>query len=152
MGKDPKAEDIYWDQAADCLYFSSKFHLLEWWKCVGCKKWPEVYLVFCIWIALPNSNAFQERIFSLCTWFDNPLRQSLKETRFEMAVLLAVNDAFLCTETPTDAETVEIMKTIVATFEKELGSDVVADLQSGFDSVGLVDPDDEDSDYDFDTE
>ena len=69
-----------------------------------------------------------------------------------MAVLLEVNDAFLCTETPTDAETVEIMKTIVATFEKELGSDVVADLQSGFDSVGLVDRDNEDSDYDFDTE
>ena len=152
MGKDPNAEDIDWDQAEDCLYFSSKFHLLEWWKCVGCKKWPEVYLVFCIWIALPNSNSFQERIFSLYTWFDNPLRQSLKETRFEMAVLLAVNDAFICTETPTDAETVEIMKTIVATFEKELGSDVVADLQSGFDSVGLVDPDDKDSDSDFDIE
>lgn len=52
MNKDPSKESIDWSSATeDLLYFSSKFILLEWWKSVGRKKWPEIYLVFCIWIA-----------------------------------------------------------------------------------------------------
>eukprot|EP00956_Cyclotella_meneghiniana_P032818 scaffold91636_cov36-Cyclotella_meneghiniana.AAC.4 len=156
LGKDPKAENIDWATAEeDCLYYSSKFNLLEWWKSVGRTKWPEVYLVFCIWVALPNSNGFQERIFSLCTWFDNPLRQSLKETRFEMAVLLAINDAFLSDTAPSVEETKEILKKVVATFEEELGSEFVAEVQLGFDRAGLLvseDDSDDDSGDDFDDE
>ena len=40
---------------------------------------------------LPASNAFQERIFSACTWYDDPLNQSLHDVRFERKVLLGLN-------------------------------------------------------------
>ena len=42
-------------------------------------------------MALPAANAFLERMFSTVTWFDDPLRQSLGHDRFEMGVLLGVN-------------------------------------------------------------
>ncbi len=40
---------------------------------------------------LPAANAFLERMFSTATWFDDLLRQNLGHDRFEMGVLLGVN-------------------------------------------------------------
>ena len=42
-------------------------------------------------MALPAANAFLERMFSTATWFDDPLRKNLGHDRFEMGVLLGVN-------------------------------------------------------------
>ena len=42
-------------------------------------------------MALPAANAFLERMYSTATWFDDPLRQSLGHDRFEMGILLGVN-------------------------------------------------------------
>ena len=97
----------------DTLYISSLFDSCEWWRNVGRKRHYLVFLVVPSIIALPSSNGFQERIFSACTWFDNPLRQSLKSTRFEMAVLLAVNKSLLCCKVFSEEKFEEITKNVI---------------------------------------
>ena len=112
---------IDWEKVEDfdILYILSQFDLLEWWKSVGAKKYPIIVLVALIILALPPSNAFLERIFSTCTWFDNCLRQSLKFKRYEMSVLLAVNTAFLANCTPSAEEGKSIVEKVIEIFEKE---------------------------------
>ena len=79
---------------------------------------PQVFSVFPAVIEHSASNDFQERIFSTCTWFDNPLRQSLQNERFEMAVLLTVNKSFLDMTVPSEARAKEIVARVLATFER----------------------------------
>eukprot|EP00984_Skeletonema_dohrnii_P026908 scaffold16320_cov131-Skeletonema_dohrnii-CCMP3373.AAC.2 len=54
----------------------------------------EVFAAALSILALPTSNAFMERTFSACTWHDDPLRQSLREERYEKKDVLAVNANF----------------------------------------------------------
>ena len=61
---------------------------------------------------------FLERIFSTCTWFDSHLRQKLSDENFEMAVLIAVNDAVINGVVPTEEKAKEIMDSVIATFDK----------------------------------
>ena len=70
-------------------------------------------------IALPPSNAFLERIFSACTWFDDPLRQKLQDKRFEMAVLIAVNDKLLNGVVPSEKSVEEIVESVLTLLDKE---------------------------------
>ena len=114
MGKE--SSDVDWNKVRNnnTLYISSLFDSCEWWRNVGRKHHHLVFLVVSEIIALPSSNGFQERIFSACTWFDNPLRQSLKSTRFEMAVLLAVNESLLCNKVPSEDELEEIVRNVVS--------------------------------------
>ena len=62
--------------------------------------------------------ASRNAIFSACTWFEDPLRQLLKEDDFEMAVLLSVNKALFCVEVPSedDAEKI-IVESVVTKFK-----------------------------------
>ena len=78
---------IDWEKvyAFNLLYISSQFDVMEWWKSDGKKKYPLIALVALVILALPPSNAFLERIFGTCTWFDHHLRQRLKFSRYEMA-------------------------------------------------------------------
>ena len=69
-------------------------------------------------VSIQNSNAFQERTFRACTYFDNPSRQRLKSECFKIDVLLAANEALLKTEVPSDADAKEIVSNVLATFEK----------------------------------
>ena len=72
------------------------FNLCEWWlHVVSTERHALVYLVLPVIIALPPSDAFLGRIFSACTWLDDPLRQRLKEYRIEKAVLVAVNECLI---------------------------------------------------------
>lgn len=93
MNKD--TSDIDWKRvkgvSPDVLYISSKFDMLEWWKTQGKTKYWDVFVAGLPTMALPAANAFLERIFSTATWFDDPLRQKLGHERFEMGVLLGVN-------------------------------------------------------------
>ena len=93
MGKD--TNDIDWKRvkgvSPDILYISSKFDMLEWWKTQGKTEYWDVFVAGLPTMALPAANAFLERMFSTATWFDDPLRQSLGHDRFEMGVLLGVN-------------------------------------------------------------
>ena len=68
-------------------------------------------------LACPSANGLQERIFSACTWFDNPLRQSLTDKRFEMAVLLAVNESLLQCNVPSEEEARKIVARVIAKFD-----------------------------------
>lgn len=131
---------IDWDRvkANDTIYISSKFDLLEWWKNVGASSTSQYRLIFPVVLivtAVPASNGSQERTFSICTIFDDHLRQRLKPKRFEMAVLLAVNHAFLRSKIPTEEECKDIVKKVISTFstdpefdpEKDLGLDPEAE-------------------------
>lgn len=119
MKKDPKTVD--WNRVNDneTLYISSLFDLREWWLNVGFQQHREIYFVVPSIIAVPGSNAFQERVFSACTFFDDVLRQRLSDMRFEMSVLIAVNENLLNeTESVTEERADEIVQHIIDTFEK----------------------------------
>ena len=125
-------EDVDWALAReDTLCASSLFEVCEWWVKVGRGKNPLFFLVVPAIIALPAANSFQERIFSACTHFNDPLRQSLKEARFEMAVLLSVNESLLSGTVPTEEEAKEIVKDVVAKFETDSELEDCLDLFSG---------------------
>ena len=64
-------------------------------------------------IALPPSNAFLERIFSACSWCDDPLLQRLKDDRFEKAVLIAVNESLISGVSTTKEKVKGIVETVV---------------------------------------
>jgi hypothetical protein len=140
MDKDPSSID--WEKVTgdepDILYISSIFDVLEWWKSVGRDKHPLVYTVALSIIALPASNAFLERIFSTCTRFDDPLRNRLKAKRFEMTVLLAVNEVLLDNSgnVPTDEEAQNIVEKVISIFDKDPFFDAAIDLG--------IDPNDDD--------
>ena len=87
-----------------------------------------IYFVVPLTNSLSSHNGFQERIRSACTWFDSPLRQSLKDKRFEMAVLLAVNESLLACEVPSDEKAKEMVEKVIANFEKDIVFDASADL------------------------
>ena len=105
----PTPEDWQRVDVEDVLYISSKFDSLEWWNKVGRVSHKKVFYVAPIIIALPTHNGFQERTFSICTWFDSPVRQRLKGSRFEMAVLLAVNEGLLSGDSPSEDQAKEIV-------------------------------------------
>ena len=117
MGKACDDIDFNKVKANKTLCISSKFDLREWWL-HSRSNHSIVYVAVPTLVSLPNSNAFQERTFSTCTYFDDPLRQRLKRERFEMAVLLAVNEALLKTEVPSEADAKQIVSKVLATFEK----------------------------------
>ena len=75
--------EVDWEKVneVDVLYISSIFDSLEWWKAQGARNFPEIFRVALPISALPASNAFLERIFSACTYFVDPLRQSLSPLR-----------------------------------------------------------------------
>ncbi len=81
-----------------------------------------IFTIVPLLVALPSHNGFQERTFSACTWFDNPLRQSLEDERFEKAVLLAVNECFIEGEVLTDEKAKEIVRKVVASVELDVDS------------------------------
>jgi len=127
--------DIDWTRVkkGDLLYISSKFDKLEWWKEVGQVKHDLVYLVAPPIIAIPSSNGLLERIFSSCSWFDDSLHQSLKPRRFEMAILMSVNESFLDNGdyVPSEERAQDIVQSVIDIFEgdDDLGFDVVTDLR-----------------------
>lgn len=135
----------------DLLYFSRKFDLLEWWKNVGQVKYPLLFPVVPPALAIPTHNAFLERIFSICRWFDDPLRQSLKFPKVEMSVLLAVNESFLSNEVPSEDEAKGIVKKAISILKKadpslDVAVDLGLDLEA--DDLQAVETDEEDDEDD----
>ena len=114
-------------QEKEILYISSLFDVREWWSKIGREQHGFVFWVAPPMIALPSSNAFQERIFSACTHFDNPIRQRLKESRFEMAVLLAVNESLLECKIPTNEKAQEMVEKVIKRFTDADGMLTAAD-------------------------
>ena len=138
LGKNWKKSGIDWKRVEeyDTLYISRLFDLVEWWKNRGIGLFPHVVVAVPSIIAVPSSNGHQERTFSTCTYFDDELRSRLKEERFEMAVLIAVNKTMTKIEIPTSNEAKAIVSKAVA--------NVVAlssDLESKLDKLGIPDGD-----------
>ena len=135
MGNDCKGID--WTRVEgveiDILYISSLFDVREWWSKIGRELHGLVFWVAPPMIALPSNNGFQERIFSACTHFDNPIRQRLKGSRFEMAVLLAVNESILKCEIPTNEKAQEIVEKVIKRFEDTTDQMFVAADAMGID-------------------
>jgi hypothetical protein len=75
----------------DAVYVSKYFDLLLWWKEVGSRTFVEVSCAALVMLGKPTHNAFQERVFSRGTYKDSLLKKSLKENKFEMAVLNSLN-------------------------------------------------------------
>ena len=94
MSKNQSNIDWIRVKSGDLLHISSNFDVLEWWKTVGVMKHPAALVAALSILALPASNAFQERVFSACTWHDDPLNQSLHNVRFERKFLLGLNADF----------------------------------------------------------
>ncbi len=122
-------EAIDWNRVedGDVLYASSHFDMCEWWRVVGRKVYAQIYPVVPPVIAVPSSNDFQERTFSACTFFDDVLRQRLKEGRFEMAVLLAKNESLLNKTEIDDDRAKDIIRSVMEVME---GLDLGIDLES----------------------
>ena len=92
-----KTEDVDWNAVAkgDSLYIAKVFDVMNWWAHRGKMMFPIVALIAPRVLSRPASNAYQERIFSTCSWFDSKLRSRLGPERFEMAVLLTVNRVWM---------------------------------------------------------
>ena len=138
QGKTEKEVDWKKVEMGDIMYISRKFDLLEWWEKIGSKQHELVFLATLPFLALPASNAFVERLFRTCTWFDSPLCQRLKHKRFEMAVLTAANESFLLEKDSESSEQdkKEIVNKVFKIYEKndagftaedDLGIDVCQD-------------------------
>jgi hypothetical protein len=65
-----------------------------WWKKNG-KNHRLIERVAARELACPDSNALQERVFSLCKLIDSPLRQNLGNAKFEMLLVLSFNKDFI---------------------------------------------------------
>ena len=44
------------------------------------------------YLSIPPSNGFQERVFSACTYFECAIQSRQKDEKYEMKVLLSVNE------------------------------------------------------------
>ena len=90
-------DNIEWEKVdrRDLLHISSVFDLSEWWHVVGHKAHVIVFHAVPLIISILSSNAHQECVFSACTYFDNTLLQNLKDERYEVKVLMAVNEHFM---------------------------------------------------------
>ena len=131
---DWKAVDVDWKKVDDnnTLYISKCFDCLEWWLNVGSSstsRYRDIYPLFTIVSALPAANGFQERTFSICTVFDHHLRQNMKPCRFEMSVLLAVNDGLMTKGVASEEEAKAIVLKVLERYNttpdaaKQLGID-----------------------------
>ena len=47
-----------------------------WWHDEGQVRFPKLFITATLYLSKPYTNAFQERVFSICTWPDSALRQS----------------------------------------------------------------------------
>ena len=61
---------------------------MEWWENYGKDKFPKIYVIACLILALPDSNGNQERTFSACTWMDGKLKKNQGEGTFQTKCVL----------------------------------------------------------------
>lgn len=76
------------------VYVAKLLNVQLWWKKNG-HSHRLVERVAARELACPDSNALQERVFSLCKLIDSPLRQNLGNAKFEMLLVLAFNKEFI---------------------------------------------------------
>jgi hypothetical protein len=70
----------------------------------GKVQYPNIYVIACVILPLPDSNGSQERTFSSATWMDGKLNKRQSDATFQMKVILQQNTKFL------DKARIEIME------------------------------------------
>jgi len=83
---------------------ANHFEIMEWWESTGKVQYPNIYIIACIILPLPDSNGSQERTFSSATWMDGKLNKRQSDATFQMKVILQQNTKFL------DKARIEIME------------------------------------------
>jgi hypothetical protein len=69
------------------LEIAKYFDVLAWWE-KNKSRYPRIFVVAMIWLGVPATNAFQEREFSRCAWYDsNRLMNKQSARSFEQRVL-----------------------------------------------------------------
>ncbi|GMH46135.1 hypothetical protein BSKO_14099 [Bryopsis sp. KO-2023] len=76
------------------FYLYKQIDVLVWWR-RNATKFPYISRVALRYLAKPNSNAYQERVFSFAKFVDNPLRRRMGDMKFEMFVILAKNSDWI---------------------------------------------------------
>ncbi len=76
----------------DVLYCADLFDPLSWWHTHSQPAFfPRVAMLAAIYLGKPYTNAFQERVFSFCSFIETDLRQRMKPQTFEMRALDKIN-------------------------------------------------------------
>jgi len=97
--KDPKMELLgaqtsltyvqHWE------FIAENFDVMKWWEEFGKFEYPHIYIIACLILPLPDSNASQERTFSSATWMDGKLNKRQSDATFQMKIVLQQNSDFL---------------------------------------------------------
>jgi hypothetical protein len=67
---------------------AENFEIMAWWEKCGKGLFPNIYVIACLILALPDSNGNQERTFSACTWMDGKLKKNQGEGTFQTKCVL----------------------------------------------------------------
>ena len=71
----------------DFMSVGKYFDVLGWWE-ANKNTFPHVFVTSLVWLGKPATNAFQERVFSSSSWFDNnPLMNRESASNFQMRTL-----------------------------------------------------------------
>jgi hypothetical protein len=74
-------------RTANYLEISQYFDILGWWR-DNSTRYPHIFVVAMIWLGVPATNAFQERVFSRASWYDsNRLMNQQSSKNFELRTL-----------------------------------------------------------------
>lgn len=103
---------------------------MQWWETLGKVEFPQIYIIACLFLPLPDSNASQERTFSSATWMDGKLNNRQSDATFQMKVILEQNKAFL-EETNVMVEEDSLKE--LAEISRALTKDAIEDRQKRFD-------------------
>ena len=75
----------------DPLVVAEYVDVIQYWTTVGAREYPCIADMALIYSCIPDSNAFQERVFSRCTYHATKLTRSRSSENFEMKALLSMN-------------------------------------------------------------
>jgi hypothetical protein len=90
----PKTATAWQLVPGDPVYSGERLDVLKFWKSLE-KTYPRISVLACIILGKPFTNAFQERVFSLGTWMETALNQSMHDTTFEMRMLCKANRSLI---------------------------------------------------------
>ena len=88
-------------QLKDVFFVAGRVDILKWWK-KRCATYPIISRLALRYLAKPDSNGFQERVFSRAKAIDSPLRQRLSKWKYEMLTLSAVNGPWMASTTTSE--------------------------------------------------
>jgi hypothetical protein len=64
------------------------FDIMDWWEDHCKDKFPQICVIACLILPLPDNNGNQERTFSACTWMDRKLQKNQGEGTFQTKCVL----------------------------------------------------------------